>query len=194
MQKFPLSKLWPFLVLIVCILSFGIYLLINQSQKEKENPEVTIQEEHHNNDLCGGGSSIYMSLSEQDEDVVVGDTVTVIITVDSKDCEIDAVDTIVHFNSEAVEVIDIHEGTDFAMYPLKEIKKDTIKISALANIGEPVKGTIDFASFSFIANKAGETVITLAFKEGSTVDSNVVEHESGKDLLSDVKNLFVNIE
>src|SRR3990167_2039318 len=71
-----------------------------------------------------------------------------------------------------------------------------LSLSSVKNefkVGEVIPVTISFATINFKAKQKGQAKVTVDFTKGSTTDTNIVGTEFPDDMLSEVKDLEVNI-
>lgn len=131
------------------------------------------------------------------KEVKPGDTVAVSVQVNSPQLTT-GVDMVAKFDPTLLSAIDgdIHQGTIFSRYPLAKVDPaGVVSISGIATPGAPgFSGKDIFATVNFKALKAGKVSITLDFTPGSTADSNIVDSQSGQDLLEEVGNLEVVVK
>lgn len=188
------KKLPVIMILIVFLVVLGtisaVVLWVDNNSEDPSGSEGESSSEEET--LCGGGSD--MRLDMMNSDSRVGEPLVVSLVVDTHDCEIDAIDIVVLFDPDLVEIKDIEESENFTMYPLKEIGDGKMRISALAEIGEPVRGSLEVSQFTVVPLKSGNIELTCDFTKGSTVDSNVAEHKTGIDLLVNVNTLILNVD
>lgn len=163
----------------------------NQSRSTNEGDEDT-PENPYDPSLCGGGSKL--QLSTQDQSLEVNKPFTATISLDTRGCEVDAVDTIIQFDPGEFEITDIKTTEDFSTYPLKKIdnKQGEIKISGLADINKPISGSLKLAELTIIPLESQEIELNFEFEKGSTVDSNIIEHKTAQDLLVEAQSLKIN--
>lgn len=138
-----------------------------------------------------------ISLSSDQSQVKVGDTVSVSIEVTSP-LPAAGVDVVARFDPNLLSAIDgdVRQGTIFPQYPLSKVEPSgLVRISGIAAPGAAgFSGKDIFATVNFKALKAGKASITLDFTPDQTADSNIVGPQNGKDLLEQVKNLEITIK
>lgn len=126
--------------------------------------------------------------------VKVGDQFSVFINVSSS-FETDGTDLIITFDPKLLSASPLTLGTLYNDYPVNKIDATLGKIT-VSGISTGVKGIIPngiFGTIVFSALSSGQAAVTLDFTPSSTVDTNVIEKDSGKDVLEKVKNLNVTI-
>ncbi len=73
-------------------------------------------------------------------------------------------------------------------------KEGTVLASGIASFNNKgFNGTGKFATLNLRALKSGRTSVTIDYRKGSTVDSNIIEETSSADILAEVVNLELNI-
>ncbi len=116
------------------------------------------------------------------------------IVVDSKTASADGVDVIIKFDPKKVQVVgsSLSPTTLFEKVPLNAVDNaaGTIRFSALTFSPKPVTGIL--ATFSFRPLASGEVGFVFDFTPGATVDSNIAEHGTAKDVLGSVENATYN--
>lgn len=126
------------------------------------------------------------------------DVVPVSVMVDTGGQTVDGVDLIVHFDPKILEATSggIIQGRIFDEYPAVSVDSKTglIAISGIASLESSFKGVGTFAIINLRAKKPGVTSLMIDFEKGSTVDSNVVETGTSKDILEVVDNLELDIK
>lgn len=135
-----------------------------------------------------------ISLESVKINYLIGETVTVNVSVDSGGRSLEGTDVIVHFDPKVLEATSggLVKGKIFDEYPLLSLdnKKGLISISGIGSF----KGRGQFASVDFKAKTAGSTSVVIDYQKGSTADSNLVEAGTSKDILESVENLNLDIQ
>lgn len=141
-----------------------------------------------------------IELQTDSQQVKVGQSFTVYVNISSSK-HTDGVDLIISYNPRLMLVeklqsgVPVDLGTIYNEYPLNLIDETMgkITVSGIATASDGVIPNGLFGSISFQALSTGQAAITLDFAPGSTVDTNVIEKGTGKDILENVKNLNVTI-
>lgn len=86
-------------------------------------------------------------------------------------------------------------GKVYTDYPINTVDEKTgrIVVSGISSKDGGVLAEGVFGTVVFQAEEEGTANISLDFTPGSTTDSNIIEAESGRDILSKVNNLQVTI-
>ena len=120
---------------------------------------------------------------------------TLVINLDTAGAQTDGTDSILNFDPTRLTASNITEGTIYSDYPGTNIDSTgKITISGLASVAQPFTGSGVLATISFLvpANApTGAAQVTFDFdpaNPGKTTDSNVVERNTVKDVLSSVTN------
>lgn len=136
-----------------------------------------------------------LALTASKSQLKVGEEVVVTINLVSEKYT-DGADVIILYDpkilSPAKSVI---LGTVYSEYPLNKVDTQLGRI-AVSGISSNPKGVLAkgvLGTITFTAKAAGNTEITFDYTPGSTIDSNVIENKTAKDLLDQVSNLKVNI-
>ncbi len=126
----------------------------------------------------------------------VGEKIPVSINLNSIKAT-DGTDVILNFNSNLLVASKSAEvGTIYDDYPLNNTDNVLGKVSisgiSSAAAGKVAKGV--FGTIIFTATAPGKAQVNIDFTKGSTIDSNVTETKTAKDLLGKVENLEVEIK
>jgi hypothetical protein len=118
-----------------------------------------------------------------------GDSFNVTISLSLTSESVDGVDTILKFDSTKLSVTQINTDNGiFFDYPTKTYSNSdgTVNVSGLAKTTTPVTsgGTVAVVTFKVIGTGTAE--VTFDYTSGSSVDSNVAQHQTGNDLLTSV--------
>lgn len=136
-----------------------------------------------------------LSLSPATGTLNRGCNVNLAINVDTAGASTDGTDAIIRFDPTRVSATQVTPGTIYADYPGTNIDSTgKISISGLASVSSPFSGAGTLATVSFTVPAAaptGATQITFDFDPNDpakTTDSNIVERNTVKDVLSSVTN------
>lgn len=126
----------------------------------------------------------------------VGEKIPVSININSVKAT-DGTDVILNYNPGLVAVsAPVTAGTIYNDYPLNTFDNTAGKISISGISSEPAgkvaRGVLGTAVFE--AKASGKAIISVDFTQGSTVDSNIIETKTAKDLLGKVGNVEVEIK
>lgn len=146
--------------------------------------------------------SLETDLSPQAGSVKVGDKFSVSINIASQK-PTDGADIILLYDPKLLSVVKngsddppVITGSLYSDYPLNSVDERSGKISVSGITssagGLTPKGT--FGTVAFQAKSAGKAEIYLEFKLGSTVDTNVIESKTAKDILDEVSGLSLEIK
>jgi len=144
-----------------------------------------------------------LSLDSPKANYQLGETLPLIINLDSKGLIVDGVDVLIIYNSSYLKPqfltdknpLDTTESV-FAVFPLVKIDEamGQIKFSALSSPGQSFMGKGQVAKLQFKTIHQGETFLEIKFKPGLTNDSNVALAGKGKDILGKVEGLKIFIQ
>lgn len=126
--------------------------------------------------------------------VKVGDQVTVSINIFSTK-ETDGTDLIISFDPKLLSASPASLTSMYNDYPVNKIDPVLGKIT-ISGISTGASGIVPnglFGTITFKALSRGQAAISLDFAPGATVDTNVIEKGTGKDILQNVKNINVTI-
>lgn len=142
-----------------------------------------------------------ISLSTPKNELKVGEKGVVSINV-SSDASTDGTDLIINFDPKLLSVETISKtkepvalGAIYTDYPANSLdsKKGQIAVSGVSTkLGGIVPNGL-FGSITFVAKASGHAKILLEYNKGSTIDSNVIEAGTGKDVLEKVEGVEFNI-
>jgi len=133
----------------------------------------------------------------------LGETLPLIINLDSKGLMVDGVDVLITYDPSYLEPqfltdknpLDTTESV-FAVFPLVKVDEaiGQIKFSALSSPAQSFTGKGQVAKLQFKTIRQGETFLKIKFKPGLTNDSNVALAGKGRDVLGKVKGLKIFIQ
>lgn len=127
--------------------------------------------------------------------VKVGEKFTVTINMLS-DKLTDGADLIINYDPQLMLAEPVIVGTLYNEYPKNtiDVKEGKITVSGISTERAGIKPNGLFGSIVFTAKAPGSSAISLDFTPGSTVDTNVIEQGTGKDILEKVNNVEVKIQ
>jgi hypothetical protein len=132
-----------------------------------------------------------LKLNPSSQSYVKGDSFNVTIDLELSTGEkVDAVDARLEFNNNKLEVTAINDGY-FNDYVTKDFDNNNgnITITALSKTNQAVEINGTVATITFRAKDTGTASVNFDFvKEGSKVDSNVAETQTGNDILTNVRD------
>jgi len=144
-----------------------------------------------------------LSLDSPKVNYQLGETLSLIINLDSKGLMVDGVDVLITYNPSYLKPqfltdknpLDTTESV-FTVFPLVKIDEamGQIKFSALSSPGQSFTGKGQVAKLQFKTIHQGETFLEIKFKPGLTNDSNVALTGKGKDILGKVEGLKIFIQ
>ena len=129
----------------------------------------------------------------------VNEIIPVAVNIDTGSRAIDGVDVIIHYDSKVLEATSggLVKGRILQEYPTLSVDagKGLITISGISSLQNVFKGSGQLATINFKTKVAGRTSLTIDFNgKGATVDSNLVESATSKDLLEQVVNLELVVQ
>ncbi len=141
-----------------------------------------------------------ISLKSSKNSFKIGENIPVTIELFSGKVT-DGADIILTYDPKKLQIIPastkvpVAVGNLYNDYPINKVDESTgyIFVSGITSQANGVMANGVFGTISFKAKAAGSTKISVNFTPNSTVDSNIIENKSAKDLLIGVKNLEVNI-
>ncbi len=135
-----------------------------------------------------------ITLSSDKSEYRVGDEVIVSVTLSSSR-KVDGADLIISFDPKVLTAREATLGTIFSDYPQNKVDVSLGKVS-VSGITSQQGGIVpsgEFGRIAFLVKATGTTKISLDFSLGVTVDTNVIESGTGKDILETVNQLELNI-
>lgn len=135
-----------------------------------------------------------IELKTDQSSVKVGDQFSVSINISSTQ-ETDGADLIINYNPKLLSASPATLTSLYNDYPVNKIDTTEGKIT-VSGISTDEIGIVPNGAFGTIVFKAlssGQAAITLEFAPTSTVDTNIIEKGTGRDILENVKNLNVTI-
>lgn len=141
-----------------------------------------------------------ISLTTPKNEVKVGDAIPVTINIEANK-QTAGVDLVMRFDPNLLAISDavkppVTVGNIYTDYPINKLdgKQGIILVSGITSntAGIIPKGV--FGTILFKAKAAGNAKIFLEFSKGSTVDTNITENKTAKDVLEEVDNLNLVIK
>lgn len=135
-----------------------------------------------------------IALQTDKTSVKVGEKFTVSINILS-DKSTDGTDLIINYDPKLLLAEPVILGTLYNEYPINtiDVKVGKVTISGISTETDRINPNGLFGSIVFTAKAPGSSGISLEFTPGSTVDTNVIEQGTGKDVLESVKNVNIII-
>lgn len=146
-------------------------------------------------------SETVISLKTPNKNLKVGEEVSVTINISSTKFT-DGTDIILFYDPNLLSIVTssggnlpAHVGGMYSDYPINKVdeKNGRIAISGISAIDGGVAAQGAFGFVTFKAKAAGKARLVLDFTPKSTVDSNVIEARTSKDILNRVENLEFEI-
>lgn len=120
--------------------------------------------------------------------IAAGKDLVVDVVVQGQNELVDGVDAELLYDVNFLNVKQIKEGPFFSTYPIKKDDNGQIRITALSpKDGVKIFGDVIVATITFEVQDSGDTKVDLVYQPGATSESNVAEHGTAKDLLTEVK-------
>jgi hypothetical protein len=130
----------------------------------------------------------------------VGETIPVLVNLITGNHSSNGVDIVLKYDPKLLTVDEktgFSAGKIFVEYPGLKINNSegTIEVSGISspNSGD-FKGVGEFAVITFTAKSVGTAKLSLDFAKGSTIDTNIIDNQTGEDVLSSVGNLDLTIQ
>jgi len=140
-------------------------------------------------------SAATLSLSPSTGTFNRGCTFSLAVNLNTQNAQTDGTDAIIIFDPTRVTGTNITPGTIYPDYPGTNIDSTgKITISGLSSVSQPFSGTGTLATIDFsvpVTAPVGATAVTFDFNPADptkTTDSNVVERNTVRDVLSSVTN------
>lgn len=108
---------------------------------------------------------------------------------------VDGADLIITYDPKMLTAQPATPGTIFSDYPQNTVDASLGRIS-ISGITKQTGGVVpngEFGKLTFVAKAAGTTKIAFDFTPGQTVETNVVESATDKDILESVNQLELTI-
>lgn len=118
----------------------------------------------------------------------VGEQFTVGVEIDVDGHTVDAVDAVINYDAEVLNVVGINTTNLFHMYPTAEISGNYITISGLRNIDDPLTTNGVLANIIFEVKQTSVTSTSVLFIVGTDQGSHIAENATAEDVLNDVVN------
>lgn len=135
-----------------------------------------------------------ITLTSEGTQYRVGGEISVSVNISSSE-KVDGVDLIISFDPKVLTAKEASLGSIFSDYPQNRVDNISGRV-AISGITSQAGGVIpqgEFGKLNFTAKAAGTTKISFEFSPGQTVDTNVIESGTGKDILEKVNELELNI-
>lgn len=138
-------------------------------------------------------NAAFIQLTVDKSKIKIGQTATATIILDSSKEGVEVADFFISYDPDAVTMSNIHPGTFFSTYPIKEIGKDTIRIAAVATVTEKSiivpngKGTI--ATFTITGKNHQRTIIDIDRQKTkiATDGKNIANFSKGTSVTLDIQ-------
>jgi hypothetical protein len=187
------------ILLIVLFIIFAGGALLSQylpglnGETDQQNPGFV--RDNFGDELVDILRNAKLSLETDSTKVVyqIGDEVKFNLILDTIDHNIVGVDAIINYSNDLVEVTSIETSSAFESYPVSKAENGKVMISGLKEIGKSNKGIFKVATITMKMLNKGEAKLDFDFKPLNTTDSNVVELNTGEDLLSNTNGYTLTI-
>ena len=127
--------------------------------------------------------------------IASGKDLSVDVVIKGQDELVDGVDANIAYDSNFLKVKEMKKGSFFSDYPIFKDDNGQVKITALApSEGVKIFGDIIVATLVFEIQDSGDTKLTIAYEDGTTSESNVAQHGTAKDLLTQVTSGSYKVE
>lgn len=142
-----------------------------------------------------------ITLSTSKDNLKVGESVKVEVNIDSA-VPSDGTDIILNYDPNLLMVEasgsakkPVQAGSVYHDYPINEVneREGKLVVSGISNGASGIVAKGLFGTVEFRAKAAGNARISLDFTPGSTIDSNIIESKTSKDILTGVNNLTLTI-
>lgn len=139
-----------------------------------------------------------ISLTSDSASLKVGETFTVKIGITSSS-NTDGADIIINYDPKYLSVEPVDEspvvlGSLYSDYPVNKIEKEgKIVVSGISSIEGGVVPNGLFGSIKFMPKITGNTQIKIDFQTDDTRETNIIAAGEGKDVLSEVQDLSIEI-
>lgn len=195
------------IVLALVLLAEGVWaaLTLSQAQISKQLPAVLNQETPKTPSAkvstVSSAPQATLSLSAPKTTLKVGEKMTVTVNISSAK-RTDGSDIVILYDPTQLSVVTqgsakapLQIGSVYSDFPLNSLdeKKGRIAASGITQAGSGVVPSGIFGTVVFQAKTAGAAKVSLDYTPGSTIDSNVIENKTAKDLLEKVENLELYI-
>ncbi len=192
------KKYLPLLIILVLLVLFGLGIALATYLPDTFNTSNNINKDNivnNDNDFTFKSRNAILSLDTDSTKVTyqVGDEITLQLKLDTKQWNIVGFDAIVNYPEELVEVSNITTTDTFENYPLAKAEAGVIKISGLKDIGDSVRGEYLLAEMTLKFLATGQADLAFDYIPFQTTESNVVENNSGEDMLGIVNNISFTI-
>ncbi|MDP2671224.1 MAG: cohesin domain-containing protein [bacterium] len=137
--------------------------------------------------LAKAASAAGLSLTPSSGNVKSGEELKVQLVLDTDSTEtVDGADAILTFDDNRLKPKEVKSTGEFSNLITKE-SPGRLQITALASKeGQNFETSIPLAEVTFTILQSGVAAVGFDFSEGSTTDSNVVQHKTLKDILQSV--------
>ncbi len=141
-------------------------------------------------------ASTEITLTSSKNEIKVGEEFNVDINILSS-ATTDGVDLIISFDPALLSITDtvkpVTTGTIYVDYPFNAMENGKITVSGISSATSGIIPNGLFGSIAFQAKAVGLAKIAVDFTPNNTKDSNIIESETGQDILEKVTNLELNI-
>lgn len=139
-----------------------------------------------------------ISLTTTKKNLRVGENIDVAIDLSSSK-KTNGSDLIINYDPAKLTIKNpnspVIKGSVYSSYPVNgvDVRVGKITVSGISEGGAVMADGL-FGVVTFTAKAVGPTSVSMEFSPGSTTDTNVIESETGEDVLERVENLELNIQ
>lgn len=140
-----------------------------------------------------------LTLSPQKLDLNVGQTGTLTVDYFTGNKTIQGLDLVIKYDPTMIEFTAdsfFRSGPIFTQYPIAQISPPgTLRVSAVATVSQiGFNGSGQLGSLQFTAKKPGQAKVEVVFEPDQTIESNLVELQTGTEILQLVRGTTINIK
>ena len=187
-MKSPLSWLPIASGMLVLVLSLGLALTTVTNRNSGDGQLANNQ--NLRTQAASANPSISLSPATGSFDFAQGLTYPVGIVVDSAGKSVDGIDVVISYDPAKAQIVGgkVNATSLFPENPLNSVDAVRGKIRFSVLTFEPKAETGIVGTFSFRSLAKGEVNFTIDYTAGATTDSNMAEHGSAIDVLSNIEN------
>lgn len=139
-----------------------------------------------------------ITLNPEKNTLNVGQTGSLTIDYFTGNKSIQGIDVVLKYDPLALEFAPnfFSAGPVFTQYPITQISPlGTVRISAVATVSQiGFNGSGALGTIQFVAKKIGQTKIEIIYQADQTTETNLVELQSGQEILQLVKGAIIDIK
>jgi len=181
---------WQTTALLLLLFLIGsLFILVGDqiklAQEKKPLPSPTTE-------VIDDNSLLYFL--PQEETYLLNQPGKLTVWLDTQEALVDAADILINYPVEKVAVLGLEKGDVFDQYPELDWQAGQITIRGIRFDQAAFSGQGKVATINFIPLQKGQLDFGFDIDWQNTLDSNIVESDTARDILGEAKNIQLTIE